>query len=119
MKNKKEIEIKILNNEYKVIVCWGDSKYIGKVVNSWGHGRSDVSKELEQRRGACFYAKDCHPIIALPKKPKTPEQIGTLAHEATHAITNIFEKIEEDTSNEIFAHSVGAVVREVLKSIDK
>lgn len=111
----KEIVIPILNNEYKVIVCWGSSKYIQKVVNDWNHEREDVRESLENRRGVTFFAKDCHPIISLPNKPKTPEEIGTLAHEAVHAVTNIFTKIEEANYDEVFAHSVGAVVRNTLK----
>lgn len=111
----KEIVVPILNDEYKIIVCWGDSKYINKIVKSWKHERDDVNEQLLNRQGVCFYAKECHPIIALPKKPKTSEEIGTLAHEAVHAVTNIFDKIEETSNDEIFAHSVGAVVRGVLK----
>jgi hypothetical protein len=110
----KEIVIPIINSEYKVIVCWGDSKQVEKVLKAWGHDRNDTGSQLTDRRGVCFYAKDCHPIIALPHKPKTPQEIGTLAHEATHAVRNIFEKLQEESSDEIFAHSVGAVVRETL-----
>lgn len=51
----------------------------------------------------------------MQNKPKTMEEIGTLAHEACHAIENIFEKIREPMGGEVFAHSVGAVVREGLK----
>ena len=111
----REIIVPIINNEYKVIVCWGNSKQIAKIVSSWKHPRLDVEKQLIDRRGVCFYAKDCHPIIALPHAPKTPAEIGTLAHEATHAVRNVFEKIGEESSDEVFAHSVGAVVRETLK----
>lgn len=112
----KEIIIPIINNEYKVIVCWGNSKQIEKVLNDWGHKRDDTRSQLTDRRGICFYAKDCHPIIALPHRPKTPAEIGTLAHEASHAVMNIFEKLGEESSDEVFAHSVGAVVRETLKT---
>lgn len=113
---KNELVIPILNDEYKVIVCWGDPKHIEKVLKSWGHKRDDTSSSLLKRRGVCFYAEDCHPIIALPRFPKTAEEIGTLAHEATHAIVNIFSKLDERSFDEVFAHSAGAVVRKVLKS---
>lgn len=111
----KEIQIPIINDEYKVIVCWGDSKQIEKVLKAWGHDRKDVKSQLTDRRGVCFYAKDCHPIIALPKRPRTPVEIATLCHEAVHAVFNIFEKIGEQSYDEVFAHSVGAVVRKTLK----
>lgn len=112
----KEKIIPILNNEYKVVVCWGSPKQIEKILKDWGHKESSVTSAFfDDRRGATFYAEDCQPVIALPCKPKTPEQIGTLAHEACHAIENIFEKISEPLGGEVFAHSVGAVVREGLK----
>lgn len=109
--------IPILNNEYKVIVCCGNDKQIAKVLKNWHHNCDDVRSAMTDRRGVCFYAKNCHPIIALHRKPKTADEIGTLAHEATHAVNNIFEKIEENASDEVFAHSVGAVVRETLKGM--
>lgn len=55
----------------------------------------------------------------MPKYPKIPEQIGTLAHEAVHACRNILDKIGENSSEEILEHSVGAVVRTVLQKSRK
>jgi len=110
----KELKISILNNEYSVIVCWGNDKEIFKVVKRWHEGNADLMSSLNERRGVCFYKHGCHPIIALPRYPKTAEEIGTLAHETVHAINYIFEAVEEQSRDEIFAHSVGAVVRNVL-----
>ena len=110
----KEIVIPILNDEYKVIVCWGDLKYIEKVTKSWGHKPEDTKSSLLNNRGVCFYSDSNHPIIALPCKPKTPQQIGTLSHEACHAVEDIFNKINQPPGGELFAHSIGAVVRGVL-----
>lgn len=116
---EKEIEVPILNDEYKVIVCFGDDKVTKKVLKSWGHKIKTVKSELVDRRGVCFYSKDCHPVIVLPRFPKTSEEIGTLAHEAFHAVNNIFDKIQGFKDDETFAHSIGAVVRLVLKNKDK
>ncbi len=116
-KTNKEIRIPILNDEYSVIVCWGDIKYIEGVLKAWGHGLDGMkSKTFIHSRGATFYYENCHPIIVLIRKPKTPEEIGTLAHEACHAVVNIFNKISELEYDEVFAHSVGAVVRKVLST---
>lgn len=116
---KNELRVSILNSEYKVIVVFGGAKEIGKVLKAYHYPEDITHYDLEQmlvdRRGITFYHKNCYPIIALPKKPKTAEQIGTLAHEAVHAIQHIFESIGESSRDEVFAHSVGAVVREVLK----
>lgn len=114
----KEIRVPILNSEYKVIVCYGGAKEIGKVLKAYHYPEDLTHYDLEQMlidmRGRTFYHKSCYPVIALPKKPKTAEQVGTLAHEAVHAIQHIFESIGEPSRDEVFAHSVGAVVREVL-----
>jgi hypothetical protein len=113
---KKEIKILILNDEYSVIVCWGTDKDIKKVIARWHEGNADLMSSLSERRGVTFYKHGCHPIIALPQFPKTPEQIGTLSHEAVHAVSNIFRMIEQDSAEEVFAHSVGAIVRNVLQT---
>jgi hypothetical protein len=116
-KKRVEIVVPILNDEYKVIVCFGEPSDIKKTLFKWFHKPADSSiVDLQHRRGCCFYAPDCHPVIALPHFPKTGEEIGTLSHEAVHAVSDIFKKIEENDVNEVFAHSVGAVVRTVLKS---
>lgn len=110
-----EVIIPILNDEYKVVVTFGTPERISKVLKSWGHDEHSTIGGVEDRRGACFYTKGCHPIIAMPRKPKTPTEIGTLAHESVHAVEYIFQAIQHDGVGEIFAHSVGAVVRGVLK----
>ena len=115
MKNWRAIPI--LNDEYKVIVCWGDSKQIEKVLLDWHHPIGNLESSLIDRRGVCFYHKDCHPVIALPSYPRKPAEIASLAHEAVHAIDDIMQKINEmPTKGELFAHSVGAIVRLTLKN---
>lgn len=110
-----EIVIPILNDEYKVIVCFGDPRSIEKVLKVYHHNPAHTMLDDHNDRGRCFYTKGCYPVIAMPSFPETPEQIGTLAHEAVHAITYMFEGIGEGHTDEILAHSVGAVVRNVLK----
>ena len=110
MKNTK-IVVPILNTEYKVVVCWGSKKYIEKVGNSYGH-----SVELDgDFRGKYFYTKGSYPLIVLFQPPNTAEFVGTLAHEAVHAVEGILFSIGENSAGEILAHSVGAIIREVLK----
>lgn len=112
---KNEIVVPILNDEYKVIVCWGDPVQIKKVLKDWYYPEDDITSSLLNRRGVCYYNPECHPVIALPDMPHNFEEIGTLAHEAVHAVEDIFRKIAEPPSGELFAHSVGAIVRTVLK----
>lgn len=113
-KGVKEIVVPILNDEYKVIVCWGNSEYIRKVLKAWWYPNDFTSKMLIDRRGVCFHSEKCHPVIALPKRPKTAEEIGSLSHEAVHAVADIFRKIEQDCAEEVYAHSVGAIIRKTL-----
>lgn len=110
---KKEIEIPILNDEYKVIFTWGNAEQIKKVLESYGH-QEWATIGMENCRGRCFYTRGSHPVIAMPRRPKTPTEIGTLAHEATHAVEYLFDYISEKPGGEIFAHSIGAIVRRCL-----
>lgn len=114
---KNTVVIPILNNEYKVVVCWGKSKYINKVLKEHGHKDIDGTEELDKKetRGLCFTTDGCWPVICLPVFPNKPDQIGTLAHESIHAMEQIYERIGETTKGEIFAHSIGAIVRTTLK----
>lgn len=111
---KKNLIVPILNHEYKVVVCWDTIPKAKKLMKDWGYNKPVEQHDLDGRRGVTFYDKDCAPFILLPAFPKTPEQIGTLAHEAVHAVMDIFIKVDERNYDEVFAHSVGAVVREVL-----
>jgi len=117
----KEIIIPILNDEYKVIVCFGNQKYIKKILKAWGHDLQSTGVDLlnDNRRGTTFNTNGCHPVIALPTEPKTASEIATLAHEAVHAIGYIFGMIEQNAAEEVYAHSVGAIVRIVLEKKNK
>ena len=112
----KRIIVPILNDEYKVIVCFGDEKAVKKVLKEWGHKPADILLDMNNRRGICYHSQGCHPVIALPRQPKTPTEIGTLTHEAIHAVGYIFKMIEQDAAEEVYAHSVGAIVRKVLSN---
>lgn len=117
-KKIKEIVVPILNDEYKVIICFGNPKEVKKVLHDWNYkDPSDITSQINGGRGICFHEQDCHPVIAMPKIPKTPEQIGTLAHEAVHAVGYIFSVIQQESAEEVFAHSVGAIVRNVLNKV--
>lgn len=113
MKKNQSITIPILNNEYKVIVCWGDEKFVKKVGKDWGY--PEGVNLLKEVRGNTCTRKECNPIIILPRCPRTDTEIGTLAHEAVHAMCNIWDVITEENIGEIFAHSIGAIVRQTLK----
>jgi hypothetical protein len=117
----KTIEVPILNNEFKVIVCFGDARHVAKVLSKYHYpdsGQLTVAL-FDRRRGATFTHPNYHPVIAMPELPRTPAHMGTLAHEAAHAVEHIFRFIEEPPGGEVFAHSIGAIVRETLNKLKK
>jgi len=108
--------VQVLNTEYKVVACWGSDKVLRQTLKDYHHNQSEENLErCEYSHGMCYWTEGCHPVIWLPRKPKTPSEIGTLAHEATHAVEFIFRFISEEHRGEVYAHSIGAVVREVMK----
>lgn len=114
----KEIVVPILNNEYKVVVCFGPSAELEKVLKRRGFpDYARIAPCLDQNRGMTFVRDDCHPVIALPQIPKLPDHIGTLAHEAAHAVEHICSFINAPFTGELAAHSIGAIVRESLKAL--
>jgi len=120
MKNKIkncEIIIPILNNEYYVVVCWGNDKFLDKVADKHGYVKGAI-RVAEGDQASVWYdtSKQCSPIIVLSEVPRTPRTIAVLCHEAVHAINAIWEYVREkkDVAEEIYCHSVDAIVREVL-----
>lgn len=110
----KTILVPILNDEYKVVVCWGDTAYINKVLKKYKQPERDLF-EFTDYRGKTFMHSHCYPVIALTSEPKTADIIATLAHESVHAIEYIFTYIGEQSRDELFAHSIGSIVRITLE----
>lgn len=109
------IDIPVLNSEYKVIVVFGKPKEVLRVLKKEKYPKTHIS--FDNARGLCVHAKGYPPVIAMPCAPYTTTGMGTLAHEATHAVDFIMRSIGEDTTTtEVYAHCVGAVVREALEA---
>lgn len=116
--------IPLLNNEYKVVVCWGTLSQLKKILLDHHYDEEDVTiKELKKdiggHRGVTFSQNTCYSVIWLDGNLPCNELLGTLAHEAVHVVNRLFDFIgEKGICDEIFAHSVGAIVRESLKAMD-
>lgn len=108
MKNKlKVIKVPILNRDYCVYILQGKKEKALKWLVSY-YGDADLSiDDFENYRGRTFYKKGCYPVIYLIT---TKHKYSTLAHEAVHAIDYIWKYIGENNKDEVYAHSVGAVV---------
>lgn len=116
MRGERQIVIPIFNNEYKVVVCWGSDKSVRRVLDSFWYPRNiDLAEDRKNRRGITYRHPECYPIIVLRGFPKDPEEVGTLAHEAVHAINYIFEYIYEESRDEVYAHCIASIVRETLR----
>lgn len=81
----------------------------------------DSSPDLADRDGFCFYSEGAKPVIWLPRFPKTPEEIATLAHEAVHAVSFFMDwrGFKWSPGDEVSAHSVDYIVRRVLEESHK
>ena len=113
-----EIVVPIINDEYKVVVLWGSMNYVTNNVIRWGYSADDI-EWWSNWRGKCIYSRDTHPVIILKSAPVNPKAISTLCHEAIHAVTHIFDYINEESRDEAFAHCIAGVVRTVLERISK
>lgn len=113
-KVKQHIEIPLFNTEYKVIVAYGTPEHLNKLLKAYDYPKENIKKIFKKNFATCIHEDGKDPIIIFPSKPKTPYEIGLIAHEAVHAIDFIYEDIEQGGVDELFAHSVGAIVRETL-----
>ena len=113
-KKNKIILIPIFNNDHMVRVCWGDEKFLAKIAKDYGLEKVEPTES----GGRTYYFEKKHPLIVLAEVPKTDSMIGILAHEATHAMNDIYEYIEEENwaSCHIYSISVGIIVRETLRA---
>lgn len=113
-----DLRVPILNTEYAVVVAWGDVATLNRVLKKWGYPEYDQLSEFNMR-GRCIWHHQCHPVILLPSPPRDHTEIATLAHEAVHAVFHVLDAIGATLDTEIIGHSVGAIVRETLKRVEK
>ena len=71
-------------------------------------------------RGQTFYRVGYVPIVWIPRRPQTPREYATLAHECIHAINHMFHwaavPLGGDTE-EVFAHSVSHLMTSILEAL--
>ena len=113
----KEFEVSILNDSYKVYVYLGDKNKSERAIQKY----LGIKDELfsEENRGRCVYKRKFHPCIWIDSSLPYQEAVGTLAHEAIHAVSDVMDYLEMDardtSGNEFLAHSVAAIIRKYLK----
>ena len=69
-------------------------------------------------RGKCFFKAGYVPVIWMPKKPTTPREHATYAHECLHAVYHLFEwaglAATRDTE-EVMAHAMAHLITNGIK----
>lgn len=116
----KKYHIPILNDDYAVNVYIGDKESLIKEASKYlGINPTLIKDRFGEARGLTYDIQrdnPKHPLILIDGNYTWYEAIATLAHEAIHAIDYIciYIGIED---NEFEAHSVGAIMRHVLKRL--
>jgi len=71
-----------------------------------------------------YYVRDGYcPVVWIPRKPRTPREYGTLAHELTHAVRYmLFDwagmPLTQQT-DEAYCHSIGFAMTTILEALDR
>jgi hypothetical protein len=116
-----EIDVPIFNSEYSVCVIWDTppEEVEKRIKKFYPETRFDnVKFDLVSHRGYCFFDELILPTIWVCTKSDESTFYATLAHESIHAVDWIFKMIKEHSgTEEIYAHCVAAIVREVEKLI--
>lgn len=107
----------LLNSEYWVAVYIGkDEKKLQKLLDKHFEKR-EFEVSWDYSRGKCYVLSNFAPFIAVNTKhcKNLGKIYATLAHEAVHAVNFTFETIGANYNDEIFAHSVSAILRKYNK----
>jgi hypothetical protein len=73
-------------------------------------------------RGGYFYRPGYVPILWIPRKPRTPREYGTLAHECLHMVVRLMAWADiqlSPESEEAFTHAIGFAVTQILEGASK
>lgn len=81
----------------------------------------DLSHEkLSPSYGKCFEKAGWLPVVWIPRRPRTPREYNTLAHECLHATFKLFRWGNfpmDDSTEEIMGHVVGHLVDQCLEGL--
>jgi hypothetical protein len=75
-----------------------------------------------ESRGHHFYKAGYVPVIWIPRRPRTPREYGTLAHEVLHVVRDLGEWIGINFTNEtdeVFCHATAHAMTTILEELRK
>lgn len=114
--------LRVIRVELGVYDTWvnaviGPEKHLEAFVR-WNCSQPAFTHELGGAKGLCIKLPKYAPCIWVPKKPRTPQELATLAHECTHAAIYVAEwmsaPIDADTS-ELLCHTVSWLMEVILE----
>jgi hypothetical protein len=116
----KEIKIDMGIFDFYVICIIGDYRNCGKYIQ-WKFEDKDFNPEIWDKGyipiGKVFSSSGYAPVLWIPRKPKTPREYATLAHEALHCVYHLFDWASIPMSahtEEVATHSMAHIINEVL-----
>lgn len=121
--NLQEIRVNMGLFDFDVLFAIGDYSKMQEYIK-WKYEDKYFALENFDKgyecRGKCFYRVGYVPIIWIPRRPKTPREYATLAHECLHAIFHLFEwaglPITRDTE-EVVTHSQAHLINGLLEVV--
>ena len=103
--------------DYPVYCAIGNYKKFSKYIQ-WKFDDKNIKIDEQAPRGQTWIRTGYVPVIWLPRTPKTPRELSTVAHESYHAACCLFRwasvPITDDT-DEVVGHTIGHIVNEILK----
>jgi hypothetical protein len=81
---------------------------------------NDSNKGYEPR-GKTFFKTGYVPVIWIPKRPETPRQIATLAHECLHAVYHMMDWASVPTiveTDEVICHAMSHLITTILGKLN-
>ena len=115
----KEIRIEMGMFDFSVLCIVGHRKNVDKYIR-WKYNDPNFDSGEHNQRGFCFARKGYVPVIWIPRKPKTPREYATLAHECIHAVWDLFVwadmPISRDTE-EVMTHATAHLITTILNKL--
>ena len=114
------IRVPILNSEYWVDIYWNCNEKKALEIARENFEDENINRnDLRDLRGWSMCRPKYCPMIWLNLPAGDKHFFSTLAHEACHAVDDIWTAVGEGQSHEVYAHSVGAIVFAVESKVRK
>lgn len=107
--------------DYTVHVIVGPWTNVIKYVR-WKFNDPDFSRRDDNPpRGCHFHRPGWVPVVWIPRRPVTPTEYGTLAHEMLHAVRFMLQDhigiSHNYDTDEAYCHALGYAVRATLEGL--